>query len=125
MVGGRRTIYDGFAKDSRRVSPVGKRRLIQGPRDRLWTPDEQTYPPLNWEPVERPVCPSVSRQLAYRSDKPLDGAVKASTIAINVTSEPVGGAVPRGAVSVMRCTGKKCCLHIDKGRRGMSCIRTK
>ena len=30
-------------------------------------------------------------QLTYRSDKPLDGAVKAPTIAINVTSEPVGG----------------------------------
>ena len=76
-----------------------------GPRDRLWTPDKQTYPPLNREPVDRPVCPLVSRRLTYRSDKPLDGVVKASAITINVTSEPVGGAVPTGAVGVTRCFG--------------------
>ena len=77
-----------------------------GPRDRLWTPDEQTYRPFNWEPVDRPVCPPVSRRLTYQLDKPLDGAVKASAIATNATTEPVGGAVPTVAVGVTRCTGK-------------------
>ena len=71
-----------------------------GPRDRLWTPDEQTYPPLNREPVDRPVCPPVSCRLTYRSDKPLDGAVKASTSRDELHTNKVIVFGPAGSVAV-------------------------
>ena len=48
---------------------------------------------------------SVSYRLTYQSDRLPEGAVKASATAIKVTSEPVGGAVPPGAVGATKCTG--------------------
>ena len=67
---------------------------------------------------------SVSLRLNYRLDRPPEGAVKASAIAIDVTSEPVGGAVTTGAVGGTKDTGKRC-LRVDRGRRGRSYIHTK
>ena len=62
-----------------------------GPRDRLWTPDEHTYPSLCREPAKQSVFPSASHQLKHRTDKQQGRAVKASA--------------PTGSVSAMRGTG--------------------
>ena len=129
----RRTRYSSFSKNNHGTSPIGKRRLIRwgvmishpgggalstvscartsawtlspkGARDRLWTPDEQTYPPLGQEPVDRSVRLSVDHRLNYQPDRPQRGL--SSTIATSVTLEPVSVTVHTGAIGAMRDTGR-------------------
>ena len=59
----------------------------------------------------------VGHRFNYRPDRPPEGVVKASAIATSVTSEPVGGTVPTGAVGAMRDTGRALPSHPSLGRQ--------
>ena len=70
------------------------------------------------EPVDRSVRTSVSCRLNYRPDRPPEGMVRASAIAINVTSESVDWAVPTGAVGPVTDTGTTLPLRRQRTSRG-------